>query len=248
MTAEYKIPEGHRIYAIGDVHGYADILARMHDLIEADYQERPVNRAQIVYLGDYVDRGPDSKGVLDQLVERELHAPDFEHIFLLGNHENGMMEFMAEPEGIRQDWLEWGGIEALQSYGVEPDMGKPFTGQLRTLAAQLGEAMPLTHHEFLKNLKLFYEVGDYFFVHAGIRPGVSLHKQTKQDLTFIREPFLSHDKPHEKRVIHGHTAMKEVEVKHNRINLDSGLYRGGPLSCAVIEGAQEVRLLQVKPD
>ena len=245
MTVEYKIPDDHRIYAIGDVHGYADILAKMHALIEADYKNRPVEKAHIVYLGDYIDRGPDSKGVLDQLIARELDAPDFTHIFLLGNHEGGMMQFMQDPQGERRDWVQWGGLETLESYGVKPAMEKPLEQQFESLAQQLAAAMPLTHHEFLKNLRLYYEVEGYLFAHAGIRPGVALNKQEAHDLTFIREPFLSYEKPHPWRVVHGHTAMTEVEMKPNRINLDSGLYRGGALSCAIIEGAQDVRILQV---
>lgn len=247
MSKVYSIPENMRVYAIGDIHGYAEVLDRMHEAIEADLAERPIDRARIVYIGDYIDRGPDSKGVLDRLVERELVAPHIDHVFLLGNHEDAMFnEFMVDPRGHRQDWLQWGGLEALLSYGVQPEMQKPLAPQSPYLAQALSEALPLTHQEFFKNLQLHHVVGDYLFVHAGIKPGVALEKQTKQDLTFTREPFMSHKGHHSHRVVHGHTPTKnrKVEILPNRINVDTCLYGGGPLSCAVLEDT-EVRVLEV---
>ncbi len=250
MNKMYKIAHGKRVYAIGDIHGHVDTLARMHDLIEADMKERPVDDATILYVGDYIDRGPDSKGVIDLLVERELYAPQFRHVFLLGNHEDAMYnEFMAEPQGHRQDWLQWGGAEAVESYGVEIDKSKAYGPQAERIAAELKEALPLIHHEFFKNLKLYYEVDDYLFVHAGIRPGVPIEKQTKQDLTFTREPFMSFEGHHPQRVVHGHTATRtqKIDIRPNRINVDTHHYGGGPLTCAVIEG-EDVRVIEVLRD
>lgn len=245
MSNNYRIPAGTRVYAIGDIHGYPDVLAQMHDLIEADIAERPIDQAQIVYVGDYIDRGPDSKGVIDLLVERELVAPNIQHVFIMGNHENAMIEFMKNPNGERQDWLPWGGIEAIESYGIEVDRSQPLSLIAASLAEQLNEVLPLTHSEFLKNLKLMHQVGDYLFVHAGIRPGTRLDKQTKEDLIMIREPFLSSPDDHGFRVVHGHTISKAkgADIKPNRINLDSGLYSGGPLSCAVLED-DSVRIIE----
>ncbi len=247
MSKVFKIPDGTRVYAIGDIHGYADVLARMHDQIEADLRERPIDRAVIVYLGDYIDRGPDSKGVIDLLVARELDARQFEHVFLMGNHEDAMFnEFMNDPKGHRQDWLHWGGIECAQSYGVNIDPVAPIELQAEDIAAALRDALPLTHKEFFKNLKLSHIEGDYLFVHAGLRPDVPLAKQTKQDLIFTRQPFMSHEALHPYYVVHGHTPPKnrEVDIRPNRMNLDTALYEGGPLSCGVIEGA-DVRILQI---
>lgn len=247
MNKTYNIESGKRIYAIGDIHGYADVLARMHDLIEADLKERPIDNAQIVYIGDYIDRGPDSKGVLDILIERELIAPHFDHVFLLGNHEDAMMEFIKAPTGVRQDWIEWGGIEAIESYGVSVDKTKAYALQVDRLAEELVNALPLTHQEFLKNLQLHHVVDDYLFVHAGIRPDVPLEKQTKHDLTFTREPFMSHEGHHPHCVVHGHTPAREIDIRPNRINIDTCLYGGGPLTCAVIEGS-DVRVLQARQE
>lgn len=247
MNKTYKIEQGKRVYAIGDIHGHVDPLHRLHDLIEADLKNRPVECATIVYVGDYVDRGPNSKGVLDALVERELTHPHFEHVFLLGNHEDAMFnEFMKDPCGHRQDWLQWGGVETLESYGVEVDRSKAYAPQAEDLAQALRATLPLTHQEFLKNLNLYHEVDDYLFVHAGIRPGVALEKQTKQDLTYTRDPFMAYEGPHSHRVVHGHTPPrnKRVDIRPNRINVDTHLYEGGPLSAAVIEG-EDVRVLEV---
>jgi serine/threonine protein phosphatase 1 len=249
MDSPYTIPEGIRVYAIGDIHGYADVLARMHDLIDEDLTRNVIDTAMIVYIGDYIDRGPDSKGVIDLLCHRRESAPHIKHIFLMGNHENGMLEFMREPEGRRKDWLAWGGVEALQSYGIKVDKHKDLAGQSTQLAEKLLEALPDKHMEFLKTLDLKYELGGYFFAHAGVHPEFPLEEQTKQDLIMIREPFLSWEKLHEKRIVHGHTIMKnmKIDIRPNRINLDSGLYSGGPLTCAVLEGG-DVRVIEVWQD
>ena len=248
MNKTFKITPGKRIYAIGDIHGHVEPLARMHDLIEEDRKQKPIDSATIVYIGDYIDRGPDSKGVIDALVERELVAPQFRHVFLLGNHEDAMAnEFLRDPHGRRQDWLQWGGVEAAESYGVKIDRSKPYSAQAERIAKDILKAMPITHQEFYKNLQLYYVDDDYLFVHAGIRPGVKLAKQTKQDLTFSREPFMSHEGLHPYRVVHGHSPTKDmnIDIRPNRINVDTHLYAGGPLSCAVIEGA-DVRVIQTR--
>jgi len=241
---QYKIPEGTRIYAIGDVHGYVHELEAMHRLIEADIEANPVDDPQIVYIGDYIDRGPESAQVIQCLMDRELNAPHIQHRFLMGNHENAMIEFMKSPQGPRKDWLDWGGIYALASYDVYADMDKPLSGQVEMLADKLKEKVPAAHMEFLNNLDLMYVCGDYVFVHAGIVPHVPLHKQKKQDLIMIRQGFLDNDIIHEKRVVHGHTSVSEIEIKPSRINVDTGLYFGRHLTAAVLEG-DAVRDLRV---
>jgi len=250
MPHSYTIPEGTRVYAIGDIHGYADVLADLHRQIEDDLGDKPVDKPVILYVGDYIDRGSQSKQVLDMLIERELTAPHFQHIFLMGNHEDAMFnEFLMNPTGLRQDWLQWGGAETVESYGIEIDRSVPLHKQILSIAQRLNDVLPTTHREFLKNLKLYHQLGDYLFVHAGIKPGVPLEKQTKQDLTFTREPFLSFTGDHGFYVVHGHTATRDHKVEHlpNRLNIDTGLYRGGPLTCAVLEGA-DIRFLQVRQE
>ena len=250
MSKVFKIPDGTRVYAIGDIHGYVEVLGKLHEKIDADLRERPIDQAVIVYLGDYIDRGPDSKGVIDHLITREIDVPQLRPIYLLGNHEDAMFnEFMNDPKGHRQDWLHWGGVECAQSYGVNIDPVAPIDLQAEDIAAALRDALPLTHQEFYKNLSLYYIEGDYLFVHAGIRPDVPMDEQTKQDLTFTRQPFMSHEAYHPYYVVHGHTAMRnhQVDIRPNRMNLDTGLYEGGPLSCGVFEG-NDVRVLQEEGD
>ena len=247
MNKVYKIAEGKRIYAIGDIHGYAETLGRLHDEIDKDIAARPIEQAKIIYLGDYIDRGPDSKGVIDMILARQEILPNIEHVFLLGNHENSMFnEFLNEPEGARQDWLEWGGVETAQSYGVVVDDIKNPTEQAVSIAQNLRQAIPPTHQAFYKDLELYHVVDDYLFVHAGIKPDVDLEKQSKLDLIFNREPFMSFEGTHPYRVVHGHTSTKDrkVDIRHNRINADTGHYMDGPLACAVIEGA-DVRVIEV---
>lgn len=246
MNKTYKIAPGKRVYAIGDIHGYPEALMRMHDLIEADKKAHPIDSATIVYLGDYIDRGPDSKGVIDILIAREAAAPQFRHVFLLGNHEDAMInEFLVNPHGHRQDWLQWGGAEAAASYGVHINNSKPYSLQAERVARELLELMPPRHQQFFKKLQLYYIEDDYLFVHAGIRPGVPIENQNKHDLTYTREPFMSYEGHHPYRVVHGHSAVDKADIRPNRINVDTHLYGGGQLTCAVIEG-EDVGLIQTR--
>ena len=248
MEKEYFIGSGKRIYAIGDIHGYLEQLEQLHQLIYDDINNNPIDEVKIIYIGDYIDRGPDSKGVLDFLIERELVAASVEHVFLLGNHEVGMIEFMRDPEGARKDWLIWGGVETSASYGVDVVFERALNEALPMFSKALKAALPQSHYEFLKNLKKLHIEDDYVFVHAGIRPNIALDKQRTKDVTFIREGFLDSDVIHEKRVVHGHTITQEydIEIYPNRIAIDTGIYKGGPLSCVVLENDQ-VRKLQVWP-
>jgi serine/threonine protein phosphatase 1 len=247
MSKDFKLPQGTRVYAIGDIHGFSDVLSSLHEQIEKDRSERPIDRAVIVYLGDYIDRGPNSKGVIDQLIARNEGASDFEHVFLLGNHEDALFnEFMVDPFGHRQDWLQYGGAECVESYGVEIYRDISFSAQAERVAEEMALAMPQAHYEFYRGLKLYHLEDEHLFVHAGIRPSVKLEEQHKNDLTFTREPFMSHEDLHDYYVVHGHTATydRQVDIRPNRINLDTGLYDGGPLSCGIFEAGQKIRLLQ----
>ena len=199
--------------------------------------------AMSIHLGDYIDRGPNSKGVIDLILERRESRQGVEHICLLGNHEDAMFnEFLEDPGGKRQDWLQFGGIETAQSYGVD------ITAATDTdIAVGLRQSISKAHEDFYKNLELYYIVDDFLFVHAGIKPEVPIEKQDKPDLIFTREPFMSYEGAHPYRVVHGHTSApdRKVDIRHNRINVDTGHYMGGPLACVVIEGAQ-VEVIEVQ--
>ena len=222
-----RAPEGVRIYAVGDIHGCADLLDRLMDLIAME--ETPL-RKQLIFLGDYGDRGPDSRGVLDRLLEIGGAAP--ETVFLKGNHEAALLGFLDDP-AANADWIDWGGAELLASYGTPP------TGPLEDMALALREAIPAEHLDFLKSLELHRVMGDYLFVHAGLRPGVPLADQTERDLIWIRGEF--HRAPAELRpketVVHGHQPLKKPLDAGWRIDVDTGACFTGKLTAAVLEGA-----------
>jgi serine/threonine protein phosphatase 1 len=225
-----SVPVGERIYAIGDIHGRIDLLDDVLDRVDADAARTSATAATLVFLGDYVDRGPDSAKVLSRLSEVRQ---SYRSIFLKGNHEWLLSEFLDHPE-ILEGWAKIGGLETLMSYGLKP--GMPITpDQCDELASQLRDYMPDWHRDFLANLPLAHISGDYVFVHAGIRPKKSLLKQTPQDLLWIREDFILYEGCHEKFVVHGHTPIREPEICSNRINIDTGAWVTGKLTCLVLE-------------
>jgi serine/threonine protein phosphatase 1 len=228
-----RLPDGIRIYAIGDVHGRADLLDQVFSKIDADLAAHPTRRAIHVFLGDYVDRGPASRGVLDRLIDRNY---SHEAVFLLGNHEVMLLQFLHSP-AILKHWRQYGGLDTLMSYGVTA----PFNAnaeQLAVLAAALHTAMPAEHHSFLNQLVPSFSCGNFFFVHAGVRPGVPLADQRDEDLVWIRDEFLEHEGGFGKVIIHGHTAVPEPDIRFNRINIDTGAYATGRLTCLILEGDQ----------
>lgn len=233
-----KAPPATRIYAIGDMHGRLDLLDRMHAQIQGDAAGAPAARL-VVYLGDYVDRGPDSRALVERLVREPLAG--FEAVHLMGNHESLMLEFLGH--GTRAAaWLINGGDATLQSYGVKPP--SPYAEAEHPAARRrLQDAMPASHRRFFESLRLSYRAGDYLFVHAGVRPEVPLDAQDPGDLVWIREVFLNSDADFGACVVHGHTIGGAPVFKKNRIGLDTGAYRTGTLSCAVLEG-DTVRILQ----
>jgi len=238
----YAAPEGLRVYAIGDVHGCLRQLEAMHKAIAADLQENPPEAAHIIYLGDYVDRGPDSRGVLDFLIAQRDRQDGIARTFILGNHEQGLFEFLERP--AHEIWTEWGGLQTLESYGLAPP---PIL--LPAVKAELSRAfaacLPSAHLEFLQSLQTHIVIGDYIFAHAGIDPRKTLDEQKVSDFTFIRVPFLDWPDPLPLKVVHGHTICPEPENLPHRICVDTGAYKGGPLSCVVLEDTA-VRFLQVK--
>ena len=232
-AAAPSVPEGRRIYAIGDVHGRSDLLDRMADLIAADVGQRALADATTVFLGDYVDRGPDSRGVLDRLVRRDFPT---ETVLLQGNHEAMLLGFLAEP-ATGESWRHNGGLETIRSYGVDVRLVQAGKGYAEAASA-LRDAIPETHHHLLRGMKLTLEVGDYFFCHAGVRPGVPLARQLPEDLLWIREPFLSSGMSYGKIVVHGHSPVTQPEVRLNRINIDTGAFGSGRLTALVLEGSE----------
>lgn len=229
-----KGPDGTVVYAIGDVHGRLDLLLQMHGMIAKDLRQRGGGDWRIVHLGDHVDRGPDSKRVLDFLCEAIDADP--RNIMLTGNHDVGMLGFLKEPDPTGL-FIRYGGIETALSYGV--DLDPTSVDSLAEGHEALLDALPDRHREFLENLKFSMTLGDFFFCHAGIVPGVPLSEQKPLDLIWIRERFLNYIGPHPKVVVHGHTPVREPEIRANRINLDTGAYFTGRLTALVIDGAEK---------
>ena len=235
-------PENMLVYAIGDVHGRLDLLAEMHARIAAEIMRLRPPDWRIVHLGDYVDRGPDSKGVLEFLVRQT--AVDGRIVSLAGNHDIGFLDFLArpDPDGL---FALYGGVQTAASYGITLDRAdlRGFPASCRALAA----AVPASHKDFLRGLKFSVTLGDFFFCHAGIRPGVALEAQDPQDLIWIRGDFHRHQELHSKVVVHGHTPVAEPEICANRVNVDTGAFASGRLTALVVD-RQEKRLLTVKAE
>lgn len=225
------VPPGVRVYAVGDIHGRSDLLADIIDRIDSDIRRRPVERAIEVYLGDYIDRGPDSKGVIDQLAVRMVRRGA---ICLRGNHESFLEDFLINPK-IIPHWIRLGGLQTLASYGLS--QGTLDETGCDVTRRSLRLALPRTHQLFLECLRNTFCCGDFLFVHAGIRPGVPLDQQALHDLIWIRDDFLTSDQAHGKIVVHGHTPVAHPDIRHNRINIDTGAWRSGVLTCAAIEAS-----------
>ena len=222
---------------MGDVHGRSDLLERLLAAIDADCEHRPVRRPIVVFVGDYIDRGPDSRNVLDLLLQWRQAR---EAVFLRGNHETFLPRFLADP-GSLDEWRRYGGLETLLSYGLKPSINTDRDEQTR-LAAQFADVLPPQHLDFLQSLELTFSCGDYLFVHAGVRPGIPIHQQTEDDLLWIRDDFLNWEEPFERFVVHGHTPVNQPELRPNRINIDTGAYATGRLTCIVIENTAVMQL------
>lgn len=226
-----------RTYAIGDIHGHLDLLRAAHDWIEADRARTGDAAAPVVHLGDLVDRGPDSPGVIDYLMRGRAEGHNW--VVLKGNHDRMFALFLADPAardpGLRAQ-LSYlhpaiGGAETLASYGVRRAADRP----VAKVHADAQAAVPEAHRAFLAGLPTHLERGPVLFVHAGIRPEVALDAQSETDLVWIRAPFLDHPGPHPWLVVHGHTAIEAPRHYGHRVNIDSRAAYGGPLTAVVVE-------------
>jgi serine/threonine protein phosphatase 1 len=240
------MPDGVILFAMGDVHGRADLLSLLLQHVTQQAAAAEGRRVVFVGLGDYIDRGPGSRQVVDQLLALKA-APNLEVHYLRGNHEEILLEFLADPAGQGPSWRQFGGREALASYGVlAPEVSE---GEDAWLAARdaLRAALPPAHLAFFQTLETSFELGDYFFAHAGAKPGVPLDEQREEDLLWIRAPFLNDRRRFEKVVVHGHSPVAEVHIDDRRIGLDTGAYATGVLSVARFEG-EDRRLIQTHRD
>ena len=226
-----RIPAGLRIHVVGDVHGNVDALRDVFSRIDADVPLLGARRSVQIFLGDYVDRGPASREVLELLITRSRTD---ELLLLKGNHEAMLLEFLDNPS-LLGHWRQYGGLQTLISYGLKPTIN-PTLDEQKELALELARCIPPAHRKLIGTMPSSFSVGDFFFVHAGVRPGIPFKQQKEEDLLWIREEFLLHERDYEKIVVHGHTPVAEPAVLSNRINLDVGAYATGRLACLVIDG------------
>lgn len=227
-------PRGHRAYVVGDIHGRLDLLDQLLAKIDDDLKARPVRKALLVFVGDLIDRGPQSAQVIERL--RTYRRGGVRTIFLLGNHEEVLLRILRGDRALISSWLRFGGIQCLESYGVNAKELARRKGQDALVTIQ--RAVPQKHMQFLESFMDTCRFGDYLFVHAGIRPGVELEQQSQTDLRWIREPFLLDDSDHGVTVVHGHTISPSVEERGNRIGIDTGAYRTGVLTALIIDGSE----------
>lgn len=226
------VPDGQRVYAIGDIHGCLGLFDALVNAVEQDDRKRPAARTAIILLGDLIDRGPDSAGVIE--AARKLQARRDVRI-IAGNHEEMFLQCLENPEMLRH-FMRYGGKETILSYSADPHILDDLT--IEETRAIMRQVTPAADIEFLSGLEDMVEIGDYLFVHAGIRPGVPLPEQEIADLRWIREPFLSHSGEHGYCVVHGHTIAEVPELRTNRIGIDTGAYMYGRLTALGLEGTE----------
>lgn len=231
-----KLPDGDIAVAVGDIHGRSDLLENAIRYTVGSALKRPEKRFFFITLGDYCDRGPDTAGVIDRLLDLGEGSPadNLTPVFLKGNHDEAMLSFY---EGERPLWwLRHGGIESLESYSVDYSFGRTLDDQVGSLQVAFAEKFPERHARFIRGLSLFHELGDYLFVHAGIRPGIPVREQSPKDLMWIRDGFLDFSQPHSHYVVHGHSPVRQPEILENRAAIDTRAYDSGLLTALILEG------------
>lgn len=230
-----RVPADLVVYAIGDIHGRLDLLGGIHEHIAEDARRHPSRRKLLIYLGDYVSRGADSRAVVDCV--REWQQDGFERVWLKGNHEDLMLRFLGGEIEAGRHWFDYDGLDTLADYGVAIDdrLARDEASVLE-LRKRFAAALPPAHLDFFRSLDIRHHVGDYCFVHGGVRPGVPLDRQRDQDCMWIRRTFLDSDLEHGAMIVHGHSISAQPEIRHNRIGIDTGAYRSGILTCLVLDG------------
>jgi serine/threonine protein phosphatase 1 len=238
-----KVADGCRVYAFGDLHGRHDLLLRLFATIADDLGQRSTASTFLVGLGDYVDRGPESRSVLETLVTGFTGCT---LVCLRGNHEQMLLDFLDDPLRNGRQWFAHGGKETLQSYAIDIGGGGPPNGPALVSARdQFARAIPPSHLIFLQRTPLTYTSGDYLFVHAGVRRDTPLHSQSAKDLLWIKRGFSDEDAPFEKFVVHGHTPLERPYFGQHRINLDTGAYLTGRLTCLVLSDTNQ-QVIEIK--
>jgi serine/threonine protein phosphatase 1 len=230
---EPSLPPGHRVYAVGDVHGRLDLFDRLIESIRQDNAARPAAEVTLILLGDLIDRGPDSSGVVDRA---RAGVPWARTIAIMGNHEAVMLDVLDGKGDLLRNWLGFGGKAALRSWGVAESVLEG--GSQEDILDAARRAVPAAARAWLGRMRPNLRMGDYYFVHAGIRPGVPLDKQIDEDRLWIREDFLESKKKHGAMIVHGHSINTEVEERTNRIGLDTGAYASGRLTAIGLEGRE----------
>lgn len=228
------MPEGRRFYAIGDIHGRFDLLEGLIERIDRDDRDRSGPNGELIFLGDLVDRGPQSARVVERLMALAQERPGTR--FLAGNHEEVFLQALSGDLKALRFFTRIGGRETILSYGISP--ADYASADYDELARMFAAAVPSAHREFLESFEDMIVEGDYAFVHAGVRPGVTLDEQRQSDLRWIREDFLSARMPFEKVIVHGHTIFNEVVDLPHRIGLDTGAHQSGTLTAMGFEGSK----------
>ncbi len=233
----YTVPPGHLVYAVGDIHGRRDLLEKLVGLIKADAIERQateqIEYCSLIFLGDYVDRGFHSKQVLDYL---QSFDPDWAEVTCLrGNHEEMMLEFISDPISS-EGWLHFGGLATLASYGAKVEEGSTGQADLIATASAFDDKFPRAHRDFIRSMPFSHQIGDYFFVHAGIRPGIGLRAQDPHDMMSIRQEFTESRHDSGVRVVHGHTGVQNPLELKGRIAVDTIAYATGRLTAVALYG------------
>ncbi|GAA0611232.1 metallophosphoesterase family protein [Brevundimonas kwangchunensis] len=235
-----QLPDGIVVWAVGDIHGCLDLLKGLVDQIMVDAAATTAERKVVIFLGDYIDRGPDSRGVLEYLLKLPRDI-GIEWRFLKGNHEEAMLKFLDDPS-FGPNWCEYGGDAALASYGLKPPEIRHRVEAWARVSADLDHKVTTAERDFLNSLEYSVSIGDYFFAHAGARPGVALDRQSERDLMWIRGRFLDDETPFEKVVVHGHTPTTSVYSDHRRIGVDTKAYASGELSAISLSGCRRTVL------
>ncbi len=224
------VSEGTRVYVVGDIHGCLALLDTLLNRIADDHARAPAASASIIFLGDYIDRGPDSRGVLERLARREVPLP---YVALRGNHEEMLISFLSDA-AYMSSWRHFGGLETLHSFGFDIQSMLARESFEEARVALIG-ALPQHVLDFLAHTRTHHELDHVYFCHAGVRPGIPLAQQASQDLMWIREEFLASSANHGKMIVHGHTPVETPDIRPNRINVDTGAYLTGTLTALVME-------------